>query len=301
MKKRNIIRLLITTFVLLGLSGCTFPFAKNDKAGEKENIKAGYGEAYIYYHEDMRVKRRNSVYQLRQPDVLTASVEELLGELMKEYEGVFSVYTYMFDENNVRLEVSFTAPAPLSREVYLLSTASICTTLFQLEGISGIRINIFDEDEKVLLSEEYERSSFFFGGYDKAEGLNEIAVKIYMPYNGERGLRAYMLDVNPDYHISAQELIVNYLAKQQCIPPNTSVISVSVTENECVIDLSDDFEQSFQGRTPEEVLYAVVNSLTSLDGIDSVRILIGGESRDTFRGNTDISGPLKFNSDIVIQ
>ena len=299
MKKRTVIWFLITAFAILSLSGCTFPFAREGDETKSEFVKAGNGEAYIYYYEDMRVKRRSEVYQLRQPDVLTASVEELLSELMKENGGIFSVYTYMFDENNVKLEVSFTATKPLSREIYLLSTASICMTLFQLEEISGIKINISDSDEKVLLSEEYNRSSFFFGGYDKAEGYNEKEVKVYVPYNSDGRLTPYMLRVNPDYHVSEQELIVDYLASQQYIPGGTTVISVTVSDNECVLDLSSEFEQNLTGRSSGEILYAVVNSLTSLDGIDSVRILIGGESRDTFHGIEDISGPVRFYEEIV--
>ena len=301
MKKRNSACIIILLLLALCISGCTAPFGTGKGKEETKAVKPGYGEAYIYYYEDMRIIRRENVYQLRQPDVLTASVEELLTELMKEFEGIFSFYTYMFDENNVKLEVSFTAPKPLTREEYILSTAALCNTLFQLDGITGIKVNIYDEDDKVLLSEDYNRSSFFFGGYDKSEGFNEKAVKVYMPYNGDGKLKAYMLQVNPDYHISEQELIINYLASQQCIPSKTSVISVSVSGGECVLDLSSDFGTILPGKRETEVLYAVVNSITSLDGIESVRILIGGEEKDSFWGTVDISGPLEFNSEIVAE
>ena len=300
MKKRYSAYILILMLITLCISGCSYPFGTNGSKKENEVAKPGYGEAYIYYYDDMRIIRRENVYQLRQPDVLTASVEELLSELMKEFEGIFSFYTYMFDENNVKLEVSFTATRPLTREEYLLSTAALCNTLFQLDGITGIKVNIHDEDDKVLLSEDYNRSSFFFGGYDRSEGFNEKSVKVYMPY-GDAKLKAYMLQVNPDYHISEQELIINYLASQQCIPSKTSVISVTVSGGECVLDLSSDFGMVIPGKKETEVLYAVVNSITSLDKIESVRILIGGEDRDSFWGTVDISGPLVFNSEIVVE
>ena len=300
-KKKYIALNLIAVIMLICLTGCSMPFSGKGADLESEYVRPGNGEAYIYYHEDMSIKRRDNVYQIRQPDVLSASVEELLGELMKEYEGIFSFYTYMFDESNIRLEVSFTAASPLSREEVLLSTASVCTTLFQLDGISAIKINISDDDNKILLSEDYDRSSFFFGGYDSAEGYNEKSVKVYMPYNGDAKLKAYMLRVNPDYHLSEQELIINYLAEQECIPSGTSVISVSVSEGECVLDLSPEFETGIPGRTAGEVLYSVVNSITSLDGIDRIRILVDGQSREDFNGIEQIRDSMVFNADIVAE
>ena len=49
----------------------------------------------------------------------------------------------------------------------------------------------------------------------------------------------------------------------------------------------------------EVVIYSIVDSLTNMRGINSVRIYIEGKDEDDFRGEVDLSDALVFEGGIL--
>ncbi len=81
----------------------------------------------------------------------------------------------------------------------------------------------------------------------------------------------------------------------------TKLHSVKVENGTAIVDFGDNFEKLNTGGSTRErlCLYAIVNTLTDLDGIEQVKLSVGGKVLDFF-GQLELSEPLVRNADIVI-
>lgn len=66
---------------------------------------------------------------------------------------------------------------------------------------------------------------------------------------------------------------------ESAIPEGTQVIKIELKKDTAYVDLSSEFIDNHQGGAANEALsvYAIVNTLTELNEINSVKILINGE------------------------
>ena len=86
------------------------------------------------------------------------------------------------------------------------------------------------------------------------------------------------------------------------LPAGTRVLGVRVSSGMAIVDFSAEFVSRFVGGADNEgvVVYSVVNTLTSLRGIDRVRILVEGKPIESIGGHLDVSGPLHADDELVI-
>lgn len=86
------------------------------------------------------------------------------------------------------------------------------------------------------------------------------------------------------------------------LPAGTRVLGVHVSRGVATADFSGEFVSRFLGGADNEgvVVYSVVNTLTSLSGIDRVRILVEGKPIESIGGHLDVSGPLRADDELVI-
>lgn len=85
------------------------------------------------------------------------------------------------------------------------------------------------------------------------------------------------------------------------IPNGTRCNAVFVEGNTAYVDLSAEMAKNQSGGTSQEFLsvYAIVDTLTALPGIDQVKILIDGKETTTLCGHIDISAPLRRDERII--
>ncbi len=79
---------------------------------------------------------------------------------------------------------------------------------------------------------------------------------------------------------------------ENIIPSSTVINSCKVSDSVCVVDVSRDFIEIEGSAAQEMAIYSVVNTLCSLDGINSVEFLVEGEKHPLF-GNYDFSSPFE--------
>lgn len=74
------------------------------------------------------------------------------------------------------------------------------------------------------------------------------------------------------------------------IPIGTRINSILLTKGELCVDLSSEFVKNHAGTTEEKkaTIYSIVNTMTELNEVNQVRILIDGEENQGFE-NTDIT------------
>ena len=85
------------------------------------------------------------------------------------------------------------------------------------------------------------------------------------------------------------------------IPPDVQVLGVTVEEKgTAVVDFSRELLTSHWGGSMGEIMtvYSVVNTLSSLPGIEQVKFLVEGEEIETLTGHLDISEPVEPDWDL---
>ena len=85
-------------------------------------------------------------------------------------------------------------------------------------------------------------------------------------------------------------IIISSPTTLSTVPSGTKLISVSVVDGVCYVNLSDSFKNNPNPEVTEEVLlYSIVNSLTELQGVSKVQISINGSTDGKVRFSYDLS------------
>jgi spore germination protein GerM len=85
------------------------------------------------------------------------------------------------------------------------------------------------------------------------------------------------------------------------LPPATQVRGLALEGQTLIVDFSLEIAVNHWGGTAGErmTVYSIVNSLTHLEGIDRVQIMIDGARAETLAGHLEIAEPLTFDATIV--
>ena len=83
------------------------------------------------------------------------------------------------------------------------------------------------------------------------------------------------------------------------INPETKVANVTVKDNICYVNLDESFLTQIYPVTPEATIYSIVNSLTGLNNVKKVQILLNGETNVIYREKLDLSTYFERNLDII--
>jgi germination protein M len=85
------------------------------------------------------------------------------------------------------------------------------------------------------------------------------------------------------------------------ISGKVNVLSATVKDKICTVDLSEEFATYNTGGTTKETmaLYSIVNTLCGIDGIEKVKINIDGNENPDFGGHFDLSEPLEADLSLI--
>lgn len=85
------------------------------------------------------------------------------------------------------------------------------------------------------------------------------------------------------------------------IPKGTKLLSLKLLRDVAYVDLSEEFSTNIVDKRQEVLaLYAIINTLTGLPGIERVQILIEGKRRDTLHGNVGIRNSLEADHSLIV-
>ena len=83
------------------------------------------------------------------------------------------------------------------------------------------------------------------------------------------------------------------------VPKDLKVLGVSTSNGVCYVNLSSVFLTEMVNVSGEVSLYSIVNTLCRLENVDSVKILVNGNSAKTFRENINLDQEFNFNLYII--
>lgn len=289
MKKGYLLSLIL--IIVFSLSGC----GAEEKATSEVAVDNIENSIFVCYPDD-EVLMSETAYQLKQPDSIVPSVEEVMSESIKYYDGKMENYSYMVDDdNNVTLDI--TIEGECSREYSLLTMAAVSDTLFQMDMVGSVKITLLTTEGETVDSKLILRNTFYYYGSEDAGDTKRVT--FYKASKDGDGLEALSGTLTMGDNVSMVENVVVKLEEINAIPTGTKVNSISVVSGVCYLDLSQEFEEGVEDTKSDLIVYALVNSLTGFTNISKVLITIDGELVDSYRGSVDLSKPLSFNSDII--
>ena len=220
----------------------------------------------------------------------------------------FSVTDCVLDNNQIKLTVDehYTELAPTTE---ILVRAALVRTLLQPDEAVGLTMFIGEEELKDTKGNPIgimTADTFIDNEGVEINSYQEANLILYFATESGTALKPVQSTVVYNTNVSMERLIVEQIingpedrSSYATVDPSTKVISVTVTDGVCFVNLSSDFLNPVGFVTPEVTIYSIVNSLAELSSVRKVQFHINGESKIVYREIVDLENPLARNLDIV--
>lgn len=236
-----------------------------------------------------------------------ALVQELLTKLQSAPDSSklrqtipANVKVQSFKINGVYLYIDFSEEyKALTVENEILVRASIVRTMVQA---SPCHLVAFTVDGEPLRNPDGEligsmsADSFVENPGKQINSSVEKNLNLFFASKDGTRLIKEVRTVHYSTNISLEKLIMEQLVEGPkiagtlaTVPSGTKLISVSVVDGVCYVNLSDSFRNQNAEVNEEIVLYSIVNSLTDVPGVSKVQIAVNGSTEGKVRYTYDLS------------
>lgn len=191
----------------------------------------------------------------------------------------------------------------------LLFRAGVVKLFTQIDGIEYVRFYVdgspatYKDGSHIGLMSP---SDFIDDSDENLENVEWKTVTLY--YSNKLGtqLVAKNESIAVGKSTSLEKILVEYLIKgptdsnmAASLPSDLKVLSISVSDNICYVNLSSVFLTEMVNVSNEIPIYSIVNTLCAQGNIDSVKIMINGDSTKSYREVISLDNVFTFNSDII--
>lgn len=301
--KKRIMCFLLAVVLLFSFTGCR----------EKENVS---GEYQIFYFNMDKTKLEPEEY-----DSTGATGEALVMELLEclqtspkdsrlrrtipEDVSVLGVKS-----SGIQLSVDFSQEySSLSVTEEVLMRAAVVRTLLQCSEYSLINFTVNSEPLKTKdgsLVGNMTNDSFVENPGAQINSSKQATLTLYFSSADGTYLVQETRDVHYSTNISMEKLIMEQLIEgpkkkgaTSTIPSDTKIITISIADGICYVNLDNNFKNQNQEITEEVVLYSIVNSLTELPGVTKVQISINGDNKGKLRYTYELSKMYEKNLELL--
>ncbi len=221
-----------------------------------------------------------------------------------------TVNSYMLSDGTVTLDFG-TDYNSMSHIGEILSRAAIVRTLTQIPEVKFVAIlvdgnpllNSSGVPVGVLTAEQ------FIDNSGNVINTEEIA-SLTLYFTNEEGNKLVKVNREVVYssNISLEKLVIEQLIKgveedeEEVYPvlnPATEVVSVTVRDGVCYVNLDEDFLVPTTNASAEVVLYSIANSLVELSNVNKVQFFVGGENELTYKETMPLSEMYGRNLELV--
>ncbi len=294
--KKAILFLLILALVLPVVSACS------------SNTK----EISVYFKaaqtNEISAEKRKVDKNLSLEDVAKFAVNEMIkGPSNEKNAPVISKNAKLLSLDIVGniATVNFSSHYPVKKGAEeLLLRLCLVNTLCSLEGIDAILIQV--EGKPLLDKDGKELPPLGMNDYIDPETTLKETLKLYFPSSDgtklESETRAFEIQNTLSWEKAVVTELINGPKKSGLSPSiaaGTKLLGIETKDKVCYVNFSKEFINT-SGSSLETtlVLYSVVNSLCELENVESVQILIDGETGAEF-GNFVLDIPYEANMDYV--
>ncbi len=315
MRKGNRMAVLFLSVCLLtALCGCSGLHRLGSRfgLGNADNETQGYNIYYISQDETYLVPVSYKLQSTTEDKI----VEETLHELGREpdsdkYRAVFSgklqYKRYEYNRESKALNLYFGADyKKLSASEERLVRAAVVKTMTQFGSI--IDYVSFNVDGTWISGEDGQTLKMKGNDFITYIEMNTDSYKtaeytLYFVTPDGKSLKGENVELTVDSVKPEAEPVLNALIRgpqdegsRRSVSANTSVMNLYVKDGLCQVDFNQGFLEKIDGQNFGLNIYSVVNTLTSLDGINRVEITVDGKAIANAPDDQKLSGELTFNS-----
>lgn len=214
--------------------------------------------------------------------------------------------------------MSYQITVDFSKEYYnmkpteeILTRAAIAKTLLQLGDYPYVTFTIAGKplvDASGTNVGAMSLDSFVENPGEQINSSQKTTLTLYFSDKTGTKLVPETREVHYSSNISLEKLVMEQLMEgpkknslQATIPSETKLITITVVDHVCYVNLDEMFLNQNQEITEQVVLYSIVNSLTELSGIDKVQISINGDTSGKCRYTYKLSKMYKANQRLVLK
>lgn len=304
MKKRvTVLMLLVMILLLGGVTGC---------AEQKEKVS----DYNIYYIDKDKTRTIAVGYEPKASDT-KGMIEEMVKIMSKstdspDYQRAIpeDVHVDSWKLENAQLYLYFNSDyAEMDNVTEVLCRASIVRTLTQIDGIDCISFYVGDAplvDVNGVLVGLMTADSFIENTGEQMNAIQGSEITLFFSNTEGTKLVKEIQEVHYSSNVSMEKLVMEHLLKgpegknlRSALPKGTKLLSVSVLEGVCFVNLDEGFmNQNYKIAEPI-VIYSIVNSLVELPNVNKVQIAVNGDSNKIYRESYDLSIMYERNLDYM--
>lgn len=245
----------------------------------------------------------------------TPTVEELMlallagprsDELYAPFPGGVTVQSITMDEETQTVQVDLSEQyGGLAGFDLTVADYCIALTLCQLPQVETVKVTVEGKSIPYRDRQEMRAGDVLLTGI--TEEPNTFLAALYFPSRSGGTLTAEYRQVTRSGDSEPVEIVMAELLRgptnkegNSSLPERTQLLSLSVDDGVCQVDLSAEFllNAPHEGEQAGLTLYAVVNTLCALAGVNQVQLLIEGETVESY-GGVSASAPLSANFDLA--
>lgn len=304
MKHRKVFCLLVF-LLLFFVTGC----------GEKETSAEGKDRYSIYYlnREETKIAEFAYYTDTKEPIKVLGELLQVLAQTPQRvgyHETISNFLVTAFSINDDVVQISVDEDyKDLSPTTEVLTRAAIVRTLTQIDGISYVSMKMGEKDltdHTGAVINAMKADQFVDNAGNEINTYENVELTLYFAAENGKHLRKAVRSVEYNSNISLERVVIENLISgpigedlYPTINPNTKLISVTVKDKICYVNLSKDFLNQQYSILPELTVYSLVNSLIELNGVNKVQISIDGDANAVFRDVISLSSPFERNLDIL--
>ncbi len=295
---------LLGVLLCLGMAGCS---------GQNEEEESGYRIWYINKDETRLAYEYREMRAENTEGLLNEALEFLREEPEDEnYKPPLPedvrIESYEIEHNQLYLNFSVEYMDML--KVYeVLCRAALVRTLCQIPEIDYIGFRVADQPLMDLRGKAIglmNEDQFIENAGEEINAYRTADLTLY--YTNETGDKLVSQRVPMEYNsnISLEKLIVErlidgppYEGAYPTIPANTRLVSVSVRDGICYVNLDAGFLETGYNVTESIPIYSIVNSLIRNTDAQKVQISIDGETNRIFRESISFDTIFERNEELV--
>lgn len=295
---------LLGVLLCLGMAGCS---------GQNEEEESGYRIWYINKDETRLAYEYREIRAENTEGLLNEALEFLREEPEDEnYKPPLPedvrIESYEIEHNQLYLNFSVEYMDML--KVYeVLCRAALVRTLCQIPEIDYIGFRVADQPLMDLRGKAIglmNEDQFIENAGEEINAYRTADLTLY--YTNETGDKLVSQRVPMEYNsnISLEKLIVErlidgppYEGAYPTIPANTRLVSVSVRDGICYVNLDAGFLETGYNVTESIPIYSIVNSLIRNTDAQKVQISIDGETNRIFRESISFDTIFERNEELV--
>ena len=246
------------------------------------------------------------------------AISEALKQLASDVDDIDAINTIPsgvdvknWELNNKSLDLYLVGDyESLDTYTEILVRAAIVKTLVQIKGVNSVSIFVNDSPLTDSTGEAIGAMSadtFIEDFGQETDSLLHTDLKLYFASADGVSTVPETRKVYYSRNVSLEKLVIDQLLKGpdtdgllSAIPTGTKLNSITVSENGvCIVNFDGAIETVVSGVTENVTVYSIVNSLTELDNVKQVQILVNGETPHISNVDIDMSKAISRNEDII--